>query len=123
MVKENEPQFGLGRSIVFSAILLLLASLPIAGCRKWSAEEYLDRADERYLDADYPGAVSDLTQVIRMEPSHPRARYRRALAYEQMGLMAEAWRDLTDAIRLRPNEASPHYDRGVFHFNRDDLDK
>jgi tetratricopeptide (TPR) repeat protein len=76
---------------------------------------------------DYDKAISDYTEVIRLDPNDPfhyaaRARAYDARAYDVRALTIRidnkidrlnAINDYGDAIRLRPNYAEWYYHRGV----------
>ncbi len=53
----------------------------------------------------YRRAIADFSEVIRLDPKHPRGHLWRALAATLDGRLAEALADYTEAIRLRPDDA------------------
>ena len=75
---------------------------------------HLRRGDDWVLKKDYKDygkAIAEYTEAIRLDPANARAFHRRGLAQIREGQSEEANRDLTAAIRLRPDDASLYFDR------------
>jgi tetratricopeptide (TPR) repeat protein len=83
-----------------------------------SAEQYFERANARYDQSDYAGAIIDLTEAIRLNPQYVPAYINRGAARAGQGDSAGAIADYDEAIRLDPQLAWAYSDRGAA---RDDL--
>ena len=53
---------------------------------------------------DNDNAKKMAAQVIEVDPSNPKAYYRRAMAYSAMGCHQEAMADLRTAIKINPGD-------------------
>ena len=112
-----------------------------------SAETLLDKgiqkseisisSEGRYHNSpkrDIEGAISDLTQAIKLDPNLSKAYYYRGLIQSELGVESKAIQDLTQAFRspslseidqesdvirtlkLSPKTASDYYNRGLVRF-------
>ncbi|MBK8476973.1 MAG: tetratricopeptide repeat protein [Opitutaceae bacterium] len=69
---------------------------------------------------DYPGAVADFTQSIRLEPKEPTAYVGRGLAREKSGDLAGALADYSEGIALDPNYKNAWGYRGTLRLKQKD---
>lgn len=73
---------------------------------------YFNRGTTRYDLRDHPGAISDFTEVLRLDPGHAVALNNRGVAYVDLGRHADAEADFTQAIALDPKLFSAYCNRG-----------
>ena len=79
----------------------------------WS--DLYERACERLRAADYAEAVSDLNEVLRLNPDFTDALVPRATAYFRLGRYQLALADIDEEIRRRPASYQPFVSRSVVH--------
>jgi tetratricopeptide (TPR) repeat protein len=105
----------------------------------WNTEAYNNRASFHYDRGEYEKALADYDAALRVQPSLGQAHARkrrsayfndRAITYVRLGRYAEALADESQAIGLRPTQASYYFNRGNIYFltgrypeARDDLDR
>jgi Tfp pilus assembly protein PilF len=105
----------------------------------WNTEAYNNRASSYYDRGEYEKALADYDSALRGPPLLGRAHANkrrsayfndRAITYVRLGRYAEALADESQAIELRPTQASYYFNRGNIHFltgrypeARDDLDR
>ena len=105
----------------------------------WNTEAYNNRASYYYDRGEYEKALADYDSALRVQPSLGRAHASkrrsayfndRAITYVRLGRYAEALADESEAIGLRPREASYYFNRGNIYFlagrfpeARDDCDR
>jgi tetratricopeptide (TPR) repeat protein len=77
---------------------------------------YGERADARAKRGNKAGAVTDLSEVIRLDPSNIDAYIRRGRIFLEMANYAEARLDFDVAIAKRPNDPSLLFNRAQTHF-------
>lgn len=70
------------------------------------------RAYARYAQGLYAAAITDLNEVIRVDPTFDVAYNNRGAAHAHLGQYEHAIADLNEAIRLDPHYSWPHYNRG-----------
>lgn len=75
------------------------------------ATEYYVRGLSRLDSGDYPGAIEDFTEAIRLNPSLKDAYNNRGNARYYLEDKQEAIADYTEAIRLAPNDATAYNNR------------
>ena len=75
----KSPRF-YGNLLCGISILFLL----FAGCLS-TASLLLDSANEKYSQLDYRGAISDLTELIKIDPSNYKAYLKRGKSYSNLG--------------------------------------
>ncbi|NLD82107.1 MAG: tetratricopeptide repeat protein [Smithella sp.] len=61
---------------------------------------------------DYPQAIKDFDEAIRIKPEYAEAYYNRGLAHKALGNAGQAIADYSRAIRLKPNMAEAYNNRG-----------
>lgn len=79
------------------------------------AEALLNRGMARQDADDLPGALSDYTAAIRLNPEYPALYVQRADVYQEMDEVALAIKDMTRAIELAPDKADSFATRGELH--------
>jgi tetratricopeptide (TPR) repeat protein len=92
-------------------------------CRPAEVEPLIGIADPWYLrgilrldQADYQGAIDDLSHAFDLEPSEPATLLcNRGLAWLKLGKLDRALQDTNDALALSPNDAIAYNNRGVIH--------
>jgi protein O-mannosyl-transferase len=105
----------------------------------WNTEAYNNRASFYYDRGEYEKALADYDAALRGPPLLSRAHANkrrsayfndRAITYVRFGRYAEALADESQAIELRPTQASYYFNRGNIYFltgrypeARDDLDR
>ncbi len=67
------------------------------------AGDYLRLANHRMELGDYGGAIAYFGAALRIDPTLDEAYFGRGLVYYQVGDNSAAERDLTSAIKLRPD--------------------
>lgn len=76
------------------------------------AEALLNRGMARQDTDDLPGAISDYTDAIALNPEYPALYVQRADAYADSGDLEQAIKDMTHAIGLAPDDADSFAGRG-----------
>ncbi len=61
---------------------------------------------------DYPQAMKDFDEAIRIKPEYAEAYYNRGLAHKALGNAGQAIADYSRAIRIKPNMAEAYNNRG-----------
>jgi len=74
--------------------------MAVLACSNDTAEDYLARAQAAAAKADYPAAVIELKNVLRLEPESSQARGLLGEAYLAMGDTASAAKELQRALEL-----------------------
>lgn len=70
-----------------------------------------------HFQHDYHGAIEDLSEVIRSEPTNGQAYLARARAWRHVGKLQDAMVDLDSAVKFCPNDPYAYLVRGQM-FNR-----
>ncbi|MBW4570751.1 MAG: trypsin-like peptidase domain-containing protein [Tolypothrix carrinoi HA7290-LM1] len=78
------------------------------------------KANQKYLNRDYVGAINDLTEAIRLNPNYAEAYAARGNIRAQLYDKRKAIADYTEAIRLNPNYAPAYLYRGNQRFSEDE---
>ena len=99
----------------------LLKAAPTSGLRPDPTWETLDKANALLAQREFAAAVALYTEVIRIDPGHVGAIYRRGLAYGGLEKDEQALADHSEAIRLDPRYFSAYYTRGVVHFFKNEF--
>jgi tetratricopeptide (TPR) repeat protein len=73
--------------------------------------------------ADHDSIISDLTQIIRINPTDPQAYHDRGIAYSRKKEYDKATSDFTEAIRLNPGFAQAYSDRAWVYNEKQEYDK
>ncbi len=74
---------------------------------------YLMRASARNSTGDFEGAISDYTEVLKIQPYYKAALLSRGIAKEKKGDFEEAISDYTQVIKLNPRDGSYYSYRGL----------
>lgn len=85
------------------------------------AEALLNRGMARQDTDDLPGAISDYTDAIGLNPEYPALYVQRADAYADSGDLGLAINDMTRAIELAPDDADSFATRGDLYAKTGDL--
>jgi tetratricopeptide (TPR) repeat protein len=72
---------------------------------------------------DYPHAMSDYSDAIRLDPNNSSARYNRGLVDEQFGDRSRAIADYGDAIRTQADNADAYLRRGLIFLDTGRFDQ
>lgn len=75
-------------------------------------DAFFNRGTTRHDLRDQPGAISDYSQVLALQPDHAVALNNRGAARLEMNLTDEAELDLTEAINQNPRLFAAHCNRG-----------
>jgi tetratricopeptide (TPR) repeat protein len=81
---------------------------------------YLDRANMLSQMEEPLAALSDLNQVLQLEPDNITAQVRRAKVYEQLGEYDQALADMNDVLEAAPDLPALHCRRAEIHRARGD---
>ena len=87
------------------------------------AEGYYERGKKHHLAGNSNGALADLDECIRLNPSHADALIRRGMIRAKKGELDEALKDMTKAIRLKPEDAVLRCNRGVVWYKKGKKDE
>ncbi len=71
-----------------------------APAQQMSAEDYVDRGNERYNKGDYDGAMADYSEAIQLNPQNPDVYYKRGRAYNRQRNHKAAIADLQRYLNL-----------------------
>ena len=82
--------------------------------------ESLLRARLAWNDGRYGAALAELNRALEVDPAHPRALFRRAIVLWSLKRMAEAERDLSRVIALRPDDRYLYFRRAEVRAIRGD---
>ncbi len=89
------------------ALFLLKAGIflpALTGCNR-KANAYNYRGLAYYEKGDYDRAISDYTEIIRLDPNDAEAYFFRGLVYDNKGDHERAIADYESALRIDPNNA------------------
>jgi Flp pilus assembly protein TadD len=82
-----------------------------------------DRGSAYYRLGDYPRAVRDYDDALRMDPNDSSAHYNLGLIDEQIGDRPRAIAEYTGAIRTQPDNADAYLRRGVLFLDAGRFDQ
>jgi tetratricopeptide (TPR) repeat protein len=77
------------------------------------ATAYMSRGVSYARRQDYPRAIADYSEAIRLNPLDADAYYNRGISFRRQGDDARGIADFTEAIRLNPRDASAYNNRGT----------
>jgi tetratricopeptide (TPR) repeat protein len=66
-----------------------------------------------FLRNDYPRAIEDLSEAIRLNPKFAKPRVTRSMAYAAQGDRSREMQDLDEALRIDPRQAKAYQLRGA----------
>jgi tetratricopeptide (TPR) repeat protein len=81
----------------------------------------LNRGNAYYDEQDYPRAIADYNEAVRIDPTYAFAFDNRGLAYERAGDLDRAVADYSEAIRLHPGDADAFSGRAAAYEAKGDL--
>jgi tetratricopeptide (TPR) repeat protein len=76
-----------------------------------------------YRLGDFPRAIANLDEAIRLDPEDAQARNVRGNAFDEIGAFDSALADYDEAIRIDPNNPLFFHDRAVLWHRKGDFDK
>ena len=86
-----------------------------------TAEEYYNRGNAYKKQGNLTQAISDYTNVIRINSKHAKAYYNRGNIYSKQGNLAQAISDYAKAIEINPNYTEAYYNRGNTYVKQGNL--
>jgi tetratricopeptide (TPR) repeat protein len=89
-----------------------IASSTVSSTAQMSAENLVDRGNDRYEKKDYQGAIEDYDRAIQLKPNYVEAYIDRGWAKGDSGDNQGAISDYTKAIELNPSYADAYNGRG-----------
>ena len=100
MIAKSLKPSALIALLVVSALILVVGLIWFTCSRNAESEFYYNRALHLAAGADYDEAISDYTEVIRLNPNSALAYNSRARAFEAQGKHVEAQADFDKAKQL-----------------------
>jgi tetratricopeptide (TPR) repeat protein len=105
--------------------ILILIFVPILSFSQ-SAEDFLKKGIEKNKSNDFYGAISDLSQAIKINPNYGKAFSMRALCKSKLNDNPGVIEDMTIAIHLNSNEENSvrfmdYSTRGISRAKTNDL--
>jgi len=91
--------------------IIVLSIILFCGCKP-TARDYRVSARQKYEYGDYAGAITDYSEVLRLNPDDLEAYIFRGIARAHQGDLAGGIADCTAAIRLNPNQRDGYMSRG-----------
>ena len=86
-----------------------------------SAEDYVNRGNNKYRLRDYQGAIIDYTMVLEIDPQKASAYYFRGIAKNESGDYEGAIADYNKVIEINPQYADVYNNRGYAKYNLKDF--
>lgn len=71
---------------------------------KERATAYLLRGEAYKDSGDAQRAINDFSRAIRLQPIYPQALYYRGICYERLGQWQEAYQDIRQALKFKPQK-------------------
>jgi len=105
------------KSRFFILMILLIIVFPVIVMGQ-TAAEWFTSAERNYNNGNWDRAISDYSQVLRLETNNPFAYYNRGVAYSQKGDHDHAIADYSQAILYEPNVAQLYATRGWTYYLR-----
>ncbi|HSV22512.1 MAG TPA: tetratricopeptide repeat protein [Xanthobacteraceae bacterium] len=84
---------------------------------------YRKRAIAAYRSGDFPNAIIELDEAIRLDPNDVKAYNIRGNAFDEIGAFESALADYDQAIRIDPNNPAVFRDRAILWRRQGALDK
>ena len=88
----------------------------------WKALAYFYRGVAYFNKGEYGHAITDFSEVIKLDQKNAAAYYSRGLAYTNKGEDEQAIIDFNKAIELDRHNATAYYKRGGIYFNKGEYD-
>ena len=107
MIVDNR----IGKIKTLGYVLLIFLLFSCSNDQK--ADQWHDKAIEKYLSGDYNGAIRDSNKAIELDPEFKEAYFRRGLAKEGLKDIKGAIADFSKAIAIDPDYAKAYFFRGV----------
>jgi tetratricopeptide (TPR) repeat protein len=77
------------------------------------ADLVLARGNAHYRLKNYPRALADYDEAIRLDARDSSSYFNRGLVYEELGDTRRALLNYGEVIRLKPNDPDPYLNRGL----------
>ena len=87
------------------------------------AEVFNNRGGAHYYKSEFPRALSDYEQAIKLNPKMASAFNNRCWTSAVVGNLAQAVEDCTESLRLEPEVANTHENRGFAYLKLSDFDR
>ena len=101
-------------------VVLILGALTTAG--QTTAEQYLDKATERYItDKNIEATIILIDQAIKLKPDYAEAHDYRGIILRTKGDLAGAEADFSKAIQLSPKMAMYYEHRAAIREKRNNI--
>jgi len=96
---------------------------PAPGILSNDAKFYRKRGIAAYRSGDFPRAIAELDEAIRLDPTNAPAYNIRGNALDETGAFERALADYDQAIRIDPNNPLIFHDRAILWRRKGELDK
>ena len=110
------------RMLRFVTAILLALPIFLASCTANQKESTLTRADMRFEEGDFRGAIVDYSLVLEEDPKLARAYNNRGVARLRLGDFQGALLDLDQALSLTPYIGEGYYNRALARFSLGEID-
>ena len=90
---------------------------------KLNSWEYFFRANRKYNDGDFSGAIDDYGKAIELDPNYVGAYNNRGNSYANLKQYERAIDDYDKAIELDPNNAHAYNNRSNYYLSKHELEK
>ncbi len=88
-----------------------------------SAQEYVERAEERFAQGELHGAIDDCTSALELEPDSVHAYLQRGVARAAHEDVDEAIDDFTEALERDPDLIAALINRGLAYYGSGQLEE
>jgi tetratricopeptide (TPR) repeat protein len=96
---------------------------PAPGLLSNDAKFYRERGIASYRSGDFPRAIADFDEAIRLDPNDVQAYNIRGNAWDETGAVDRALADYEQAIRIDPNNPAIFHDRAILWRRKGELDR
>ena len=96
---------------------------PAQGLPSNDAKFYREHGIASYRSGDFPRAIIDFDEAIRLDPNDAQAYNIRGNSWDEIGAFDRALADYEQAIRIDPNNPAVFHDRAILWRRRGALDK